>query len=183
MTELDNIGNKLRSLRQARKISIKKMADTSGVSSSLISQIEHGKVSPSLNTLKKILDAMGETVISLVQQNSSENTMKGLIKREDRMTVTVAPGLYYEVLSAPNKSYSMFISYLSPDAGTEDFFIHEGIESGIMLKGKIELQLGDSTLILEEGDSITHSSTIPHKWRNLGDEVAIGIWVVCPPSF
>ncbi len=183
MTELDNIGNKLRSLRQARKISIKEMADTSGVSSSLISQIEHGKVSPSLNTLKKILDAMGETVISLVQQNSSESPMKGFIKREDRMTVTVAPGLYYEVLSAPNKSYSMFISYLSPDAGTEDFFIHEGIESGIILKGKIELQLGDSTLILEEGDSITHSSTIPHKWKNLGNEVAIGIWVVCPPSF
>ena len=133
--------------------------------------------------MKKILNAMDETIISLVQLGNRENTMKGFIRKKDRMKVIVAPGVHYEVLSTMNNSYSMFISYLNPGSGTEEFFIHEGLESGVILQGKVELIIGDTPLIMEEGDSITHSSTIPHKWRNIGNETVIGIWVVSPPSF
>ncbi|WP_334103238.1 helix-turn-helix domain-containing protein [Mesotoga prima] len=183
MTDLDNIGEKLKSLREAHSINAKDLAEKAGVSTSMISQIEHGRVSPSLSTLKKILTAMDETIISLVQLDMRENTLKGLIKKDDRVKVIVAPGLYYEVLSTPNASYAMFLSYLSPGSGTEEFFIHEGLESGIIVQGKVELTVGDTVIIMEEGDSITHSSVVPHKWRNIGEDTVIGIWVVSPPSF
>lgn len=183
MTDLDNIGDKIRTLREARNLSVKILAEISGVSTSMISQIEHEKVSPSLSTLKKILDAMDETIISLVQLGNKQNSIKGLIKKEDRMKVIVSPGVHYEVLSTMNKTYSMFVSYLNPGSGTEDFFIHEGLESGLIIQGKVELTIGETKVIMENGDSITHSSTIPHKWRNIGDETVVGIWVVSPPSF
>lgn len=183
MTDLDNIGDNIKTLRESRNLSLKDLAKRSGLSSSLISQIEHEKVSPSLSTLKKLLAAMDETIISLVQLNYKENAVKGLIKKEDRIKVVLARGLYYEVLSTTNNSYSMFISYLSPNSGIEEFFIHEGLESGLILEGRVELILDSISIIMEEGDSITHSSAVPHKWRNVGDKTAIGVWVVSPPSF
>lgn len=183
MTDLDNIGDKIRTLREARDLSVKDLAKKSEVSASMISQIEHEKVSPSLSTLKKILNAMNETIISLVQLGNKESAIKGLIKKKDRMKVIVSPGVHYEVLSTMNNKYSMFVSYLNPSSGTEDFFIHEGLESGLIIQGKVELTIGETKVVMEKGDSITHSSTIPHKWKNVGDETVVGIWVVSPPSF
>lgn len=78
----------------------------------------------------------------------------------------------------------MFIVYLEPghDSG-QSFYAHEGIESGIVIQGSVEISLGDKTVVLNEGDSITYPSTLPHKWKNVGKITAVGIWVVSPPSF
>ncbi|MEJ5228683.1 MAG: helix-turn-helix domain-containing protein [Pseudothermotoga sp.] len=182
--ELDNIGQKIRALRQAKNMTVRELAKLTGVTPGLISQIEHGRVSPSLGTLKKILAALGETIISLVKQDVGEQALKGVVRKDERRRVFVSSGLTYELLSAKNKAYSMFISYLEPghDSG-QNFYAHEGIESGIVIKGSVEISLGDKVIVLNEGDSITYPSTIPHKWRNVGKVTAVGVWVVSPPSF
>lgn len=183
-TELDNIGAKIRTLRQSKQMTVRELAKLADVTPGLISQIEHGRVSPSLSTLKKILSALGETIISLVEQDIGEQAVRGIIRKEERNRVYVSKGLTYELLSAKNRAYSMFISYLEPghDSG-ENLYSHEGIESGLVLKGSVEISLGDKSIVLKEGDSITYPSTIPHKWRNVGNVTAVGIWVVSPPSF
>lgn len=182
--ELDNIGEKIRALRQSKQITVRELARLVGVTPGLISQIEHGRVSPSLSTLKKILAALGETIISLVEQEVGEQALKGVVRKSERRKVIVRPGLTYELLSAKNKAYSMFISYLEPDCDSGDsFYAHEGIESGIVIQGTIEITLGDKKVILNEGDSITYPSTVPHRWKNVGKATAVGIWVVSPPSF
>lgn len=183
-SELDNIGEKIRSLRQSKKLTVRELAKLSGVTPGLISQIEHGKVSPSLNTLKAILSALGETIISLVEQDVGDQIIKGIVRKEERRKVIVSPGLTYELLSSKNNAYSMFISYLEPGADSgESFYAHEGIESGIVIQGEVEITVGDKSIVLREGDSITYPSTIPHRWKNVGNVTAVGVWVVSPPSF
>jgi len=184
MSELDNIGQKIKLLRESKKMTLRELAKSSGVTPGLISQIEHGKVSPSLSTLKRILDALGETIISLVEQDVGEQALRGVVRKENRRKVVVSPGLTYELLSSKNKAYSMFISYLEPGSQSgKTFYAHEGLESGIIIKGSIEIMLGNKKVVLKEGDSITYPSTIPHRWRNPGIETVVGIWVVSPPSF
>lgn len=183
-TELDNIGQKIRTLRQAKHMTVRELAKLAGVTPGLISQIEHGKVSPSLSTLKRILSALGETIISLVEQEIGEQALKGVVRKNERRKVIVCPGLTYELISTKNRAYSMFISYLEPGCDSGDsFYAHEGIESGIIIQGSVEITLGDRKVVLNEGDSITYPSTVPHRWRNVGNVTAIGIWVVSPPSF
>ncbi|MFN3283945.1 MAG: helix-turn-helix domain-containing protein [Pseudothermotoga sp.] len=182
--ELDNIGGKIRSLRQSKQMTVRELAKLADVTPGLISQIEHGRVSPSLSTLKRILAALGETIISLVEQDIGEQALKGVVRKEERRRVFVSPGLTYELISSKNRAYSMFISYLEPgyDSG-ENFYSHEGIESGLVIQGSVEISLGDKSVVLNEGDSITYPSTIPHKWKNVGKVPAVGVWVVSPPSF
>jgi transcriptional regulator with XRE-family HTH domain len=92
MNDFDHIGDKIRILREDKNYTVKELAEKSKVSSSLISQIEHEKVSPSLNTLKRILDALDETIISLVEMEKGFDKDKSLIKKKDRIKVIVAPG-------------------------------------------------------------------------------------------
>lgn len=182
--ELDNIGEKIRLLRRSKRMTVKELATLAGVTPGLISQIEHGKVSPSLSTLKKILSALGETIVSLVEQEVGEQILKGVVRKNERRKVLVCPGLSYELISAKNKVYSMFVVYLEPGCDSGDsFYAHEGIESGIVIQGSVEITLGDRKIVLNEGDSITYPSTLPHKWKNVGEVTAVGIWVVSPPSF
>ncbi len=182
--ELDRIGEKIRALRLAKRMTVRELAKLSGVTPGLISQIEHGRVSPSLSTLKKILSALNETIISLVEQTVGEEALRGITRKEERKKVIVAPGLTYELISAKNNAFSMFISYLEPgyDSG-DSFYAHEGIEAGIVIQGEVEITIGNKTAVLKQGDSITYPSTLPHRWRNVGKTIAIGIWVVSPPSF
>jgi transcriptional regulator with XRE-family HTH domain len=182
--ELDNIGQKIRALRQAKQMTVREIASLAGVTPGLISQIEHGRVSPSLSTLKRILSALGETIISLVEQEVGEQALKGVVRKNERRKVIVRPGLIYELISAKNKAYSMFISYLEPGCDSGDsFYAHEGIESGIVIQGTVEITLGDKKIVLNEGDSITYPSTVPRRWKNVGKVTAIGVWVVSPPSY
>ncbi len=183
MNDFDHIGDRIKLLRESKNITVKDLAEKSDVSSSLISQIEHEKVSPSLNTLKRILNALGETIISLVEMEKEFDKNKSLIKEEDRIKVIVAPGCIYEVLSVKNNNFSLFVSRFEPGYEADDFFVHDGIEAGIILKGKIELTIGESKVLMEKGDSITHSSLIPHRWKVVGNEIVEAIWVVSPPSF
>ncbi|HIP92489.1 MAG TPA: cupin domain-containing protein [Thermotoga sp.] len=184
MEDIENIGKKLKEVRKSKGIKLKDLAKKIGVTPSLISQIEHGKVSPSLSTLKKILDALEETLISIFQENPLNEEARYVVRKNERTNIIVSEALRYELLSTKNSVLAMFIVYLKPGEGSgKDFYSHEGLETGIILQGKMEITVGDKIFILEEGDSITYPCTLPHKWRNIGDKEAIGIWVVSPPTF
>jgi len=183
LNEIEELGQRLRKVRESKKITLRGLARTIGVTPSLLSQIENGKVSPSLSTLRKILDALGETLFSIFQDNEKIENMY-VIRKDERKKIIVSKALHYEVLTTKNDSITMFIVYLEPGEGSgEDFYVHKGIEAGLILQGRMEITIGDKVFVLEKGDSITYPSNVPHRWRNIGKEKAIGIWVVSPPSF
>lgn len=184
MSEFEELGKRIRNIRKSKGITLRDLAKMVDVTPSLLSQIENGKVSPSLSTLKKVLDSLGETLFSIFQDRREEKEAMFVVRKDKRKKVVVSESLHYEILTTKNDSFIMFLVYLEPGEGSgKDFYVHRGLEAGLILQGKMEITVGNKIFVLEEGDSITYPSDTPHKWRNIGEKRAIGIWTVSPPTF
>ena len=73
---------------------------------------------------------------------------------------------------------------LPPGQSNEEApFIHDTEEWGVLLSGRLEVHLGSETYTLNAGDSISFRGVVPHWYKNPGDEPAVSIWIVTPPSF
>jgi transcriptional regulator with XRE-family HTH domain len=139
-----------------------------GVSRGMLSKIENGQVSTSLETLHRISDALGMTLAQLfknfdVPTGSAQHVKSGegleVVRRGTRR------GHTYHLLAydqGPRKQVEPFL--ITMDDASEVFptFTHPGTEFIYMLEGSIEYRHGRSTYLLEPGDSLTFKGSIPH---------------------
>ncbi len=123
------------------------------------------------------------------QGNDPRWNQKGevfLVKR-DRRKMMRMPGCDFEYfLLSPdlNRKIEFLLTIGGPGQSSGlDFFSHDGEECGIVVKGKVEFTIGGEKYIMEEGDSIYFSSSIPHSWKNVGETPVELIWAITPPSF
>jgi transcriptional regulator with XRE-family HTH domain len=181
-----NLGQRLRDFRVTRSLSLRALADSSGVTASALSQIENGKSSPSVSTLKKVLTALETTLGDFFRQDIEINGSSNVFPAKTLTNVASGPGLRY--LSLPGASSSRALQILdenyapSSDTGPE-LYSHAGEEGGICISGQIELTVNGSTEILNPGDAYYFRSALPHRWSNIGDEPARLISACTPPSF
>jgi len=176
------LGERLRKLRKARGLTLAQLAERVGKSEGYLSRLERGQVNPSLSTLKRIADVLGRPVVQLL-----DDVVLPLARAAQdggHRRLIVSPELEYVILSAPNDRFALFKVILAKggSSGAEPY-CHQGLEAGIVLKGKVRITVGGKSFVLEAGDSITYRSDFPHRFENVGDEQAIGIWVVSPPTF
>ena len=85
--------------------------------------------------------------------------------------------------STRDKKMQVFYTTIKPGGGSKGLFTHKGEEFGLVLKGRLELMLKGKPYIVEENETVYFSSEIPHGWTNKGQEDAVVIWVITPPSF
>lgn len=178
-------GEKIRSVRERKGITMKEVAEKCGVTESLISQIERNKVSPAIETLLSIVDVM-DIDIEYLFGDFKKNKQVDIVKKNDRNMFS-SHGVVYEQLSSAwkNLEHGIEAYYLEIDSGSEkgsEEYGHIGMEMGIILQGKGELKYGTETYALESGDSISFSSDIPHVLRNSGTGKLKAYWVVTPPK-
>jgi len=157
-----------------------------GLSKSHISQIENGKISPSVSSLVKIGNALRFPMSSFFE--IVDINKKYLVKRDERKKFSVhSSDIVYELLSTDLKGRMMEASVIrfkkGARTGKGDLYSYEGEQVGLLLKGKLEINLNGEIIIMEEGDSIYFRSSIPHSGRNIGDGEAIAVWVITPPNF
>lgn len=178
-------GGKLRTVRERREITMRTLASKIGVSESLISQIERDRISPSLDTLMAIVDAL-EIDLEYLFKDFKHNKSVSLVRKDDRNRHFI-DGVDYEQLSnipdlPPEHAIEAFLLTLPPKAarGNKDYG-HQGRELGFILTGTAELQYGTETYTLEEGDSISFSANIPHTLKNPGAEKLTALWIITPP--
>jgi transcriptional regulator with XRE-family HTH domain len=190
------LGEKLRGLRLSNQITIKELSQRSGVSKSLISQIERGASVPTVTKLMQVAKALEVPVSTLLPDDdtSSDAQLTDVnetgsddiaIVRMDRRKKLVMPwGGFYEML-CPDLQQKMEFIYLHYPVGTkvDDLYTHDGEECGLVLEGKFKGIFGNREIILEPGDSIYYKSSIPHRWENAGEVEVKAIWVITPPSF
>lgn len=178
-------GGKLREVRERRNITLKEVAALAGVSESLVSQIERNKVSPSIDTLLTLADVLGvdhEYLFSDYKKNKSVSILKagtGATLVQDRVTLHQLSRM--EELS---EDYSMEAFMLEIDAGAEKGdkeYGHAGREFGVILEGSAELVYGTETYRLDQGDSVSFPSDIPHILRNIGAGMLKALWIITPP--
>jgi transcriptional regulator with XRE-family HTH domain len=162
------LGNTIRDLRQNQGLTIAEVAEKTGISRGMLSKIENALTATSLETLVKIANALGVSMATLFRHYNSPEGSAQLIKQGQGMEVVrrgTKSGHTYHLLSynqGPNKYFEPFL--ISMDDASEVFpsFEHAGIEFIYMLQGKLNYRHGQTTYLLEPGDSLTFAGDIPH---------------------
>ena len=177
-------GEKLREIRERKKMTMRDVAEKAGVTESLISQIERNKVSPAIDTLFSIAEIL-EIDLEYLFSDFKKSKAVQIIHKDER-EVHVAKGVVYEHLSrASNNEHGIEAYYLVIEPGKEKGdpeYGHVGMEMGIILQGKGELSYGKDTYKLAAGDSLSFASDIPHIIKNTGSTPLKAYWVVTPPK-
>jgi transcriptional regulator with XRE-family HTH domain len=182
-TELQ-LGPRIRSLRQARQVTLRELAERAGVTESFLSQVEREVTSPSIASVQRIARALDLGIADLFVDDVP---LGRVVRRADRRRI-VYPGLNAtdEFLTAGRDGrLQVILTTIEPGGGTGDeAYTHESDEEVvIVLEGRLDLWVGDEHHVLEEGDTITHSSRQPHHNRNPGPGRAVVLFCSTPPSF
>jgi transcriptional regulator with XRE-family HTH domain len=179
------VGEKIRAVRERRGFTLKEVAAAAGVSESLVSQIERNRVSPAVDTLLAIADALDIDLEYLFIDYRRERSLK-IVRKKERASFT-KPGILYERLAQvegeDHKGIEAYIITIKPGAKTGSTeYGHQGWELGIVISGNVELTLGNKIHTLKPGDSVSFHSDIPHVLANGGREILKVFWVTTPPK-
>jgi transcriptional regulator with XRE-family HTH domain len=181
------IGVTVKRIREEQNITLREMAKDVGVSPSFLSQLEQGKASPSLATLKSIADALQTTVGNLIGDSALQPGERLVTTESQRKAFKQAgDGVQMYLLSEPNpyKQMQPILFKLGSNAASgESSYSHYGQEFVVVLTGSLEITLADKSYRLKKGDSIYFNSSTPHSFKNLYKGQTQAIWIVTPPSF
>lgn len=180
-----DIGARLKSVREAHGLSQRELAKRAGMTNASVSLIEQNRVSPSVSSLKKILDSIPMSMVDFftpMQDTPSANYIFRAGEQPDVGSDGVA--LHLVGAGLDSRQISMLREVYLPGADTgADMYRHEGEECGLVIRGRIELTIGDQVHILEAGDGYYFPSTQEHRFRNIGSEAAEVVSANTPPSW
>jgi transcriptional regulator with XRE-family HTH domain len=181
------IGEKVRELREKKGLSLQDMANRTGYTSALLSQVENHLISPPLGALIKIAKALEVRVGTFFGEEPRESY--AIVRRDERKHISryaskegVSYGYAYESLGFDKKDRQMepFLVTLEPaTVKSEKLSTHDGEEFIFILEGEMEAILGGHKDVLHPGDSIYYDSTIPHKvqcHRDIPTRILAVIW-------
>lgn len=163
-----HLGQRVRDARLRNRLTIADVAHLAELSPGMLSKIENGQATASLDSLVRIANALGVPVGSLFKGYGTPAGAARLVKAGEGMEVVrrgTSKGHTYHLLSydqGPRKRFEPFL--ISMDDASEVFptFEHAGTEFIHMLAGRLEYRHGDATYLLEPGDSLTFDGTVPH---------------------
>ena len=178
------LGALLRAIRNSKHLTIKDVASKAGVSSSLLSQIERNRISPSLDTLLRLLEVYGVPPNKFFKDYETLTRVE--IVKKDQRKIYQRKGFKYETLcgesqSKGSHSFNAFFLELAPGqkrGDTDDG--HLGRELGIVIAGSAQLIYGGEIYEIQAGDTLSFFSQIPHVIKNISDELFQAYWIVTP---
>ncbi len=177
------IGEKLRELRIQRGLTQEELADRCELSKGFISQVERELASPSIATLKDMLECLGVTLQAFFSDDSAEKVVfapQDMFEKEDaedgRKITWLVPG-------AQKNSMEPILLELQPGGKSHVMPPIEGEEFGYVLKGQVRLIAGKRSLVVKKGASFCLHPATTHYLENTGANPATVLWVSTPPSF
>ena len=172
-------GKRLMRLRKAKNMALKSLANETGLSSTHISQIEKGEVIPSVAVILQLSRALEiDSSVLLREEKAKAGKDSALDHRkrtEDYSYQTLTPEAAHKRL----KAFKVFIDPKSDHKGVS--YQHQGEEFIYVLKGKIDVMVGENKNTLAPGESIHFNSSIVHKLRNISREKAELLVVLYTP--
>ncbi len=180
-----DVGERLRNVRKAKGVSQRELAKRVGVTNSTISLIEQNRVSPSVASLKKVLDGIPMTLSDFFTMDVEPNEDHYFYLREQQPDIGQG-NLNYFLIGADhqNRNITLLREVYEPGSDTgEDMISHEGEECGVVVEGEIEVTVGDIVKILSEGEGYYFATNKPHRFRNLAERRATIISASTPVTF
>jgi transcriptional regulator with XRE-family HTH domain len=191
------LGARLRAIRLRRGLTVRELAGRLELSASSVSQIERGKLQPSVRTLYALASEFGVTVDEVLFEQPSpvangasaelpEAPVTGpglaLQRAAGRPAITLDSGVTWERLMLWADEDVEFIEatyHPGGASGPDDALVsHSGHEFGHVLSGSLRVVVGSDEFVLAPGDSISFPSSTPHRLSNEGSELARAVWVV-----
>lgn len=177
-----DLGIKVKEIRKGKKLSIASLSKMSGISEGMISQIERNTVVPSAVVLWKIAMALDRSVSYFFGEESLEDDVVLCKKGEHKRIERSGESGYFEMLTPKGKRQIELIkvSILPNNEKYNKPVMHAGEECGIVIEGKLTVEVNNKRYYLEGGDSIQFDSTLPHCYINESDKECISIWAEQP---
>ena len=178
------LGERLRAVRQLRRLTLREVATAAGVSESFVSQLERGRSSASVATLQRLAAAVGIEISDLFAAEPQAGPR--VLRREERQQLEWGH-LGRKALLTPKPFHSLEVVAAAFDpggsTGDEPYTHGDSEELLLVLAGRIHLQLGSELLDLSAGDSVNYRSSTAHRVSNPGAEPAEVLFVISPPSY
>jgi len=178
------LGARVRALREAMDLSLRDLAERSGVSAPMLSQVERGETSPTMQIAGRIASGLDLRLSQLLRLD--EDGAVTVVRRDERRKGPAAVGGHsYEILSPPLPGQRAELSRhtLAPGAttgGPGDAPVHEpgSRETAVVESGTVILACDDRRFELTEGDCVTFDADLPHHFENPGGRAAVLLAVV-----
>ncbi|HEY1593106.1 MAG TPA: XRE family transcriptional regulator [Solirubrobacteraceae bacterium] len=178
------LGPRIRALREAMDLSLRALAERSGVSAPMLSQVERGETSPTLQVAGRIAEGLELRLSQLLRLD--EYGAVSVVRRSERRKGPAArSGHSYEILTPPLPGQRAELSrhVLAAGAvtgGAGDPPMHEpgSRETALVESGTVVLICDGQQYELEGGDCVTFDADLPHHFENPGDDEAVLLAVV-----
>jgi transcriptional regulator with XRE-family HTH domain len=181
-TSIDvDVGGNLRRLREERALSIRALAEKSGLAINTLSLIENGKSSPSVSTLQQLAIALAVPITAFFETEAPKRNV-AFVRAGQRPRAVFDHGIL-EDLGADSviERVEPFVVILEPNSGSGvQEIVHTGYEFIYCLEGRLLYTIEGQTYLLEPGDSLLFEAHHPHRWQNLGPGISRSILVLYP---
>jgi transcriptional regulator with XRE-family HTH domain len=181
-TQGDQVGHRIRQLRQSKGISGRELASRAGVTPAYISRLENAKVSPTVATLSRIVHAMDSTITSLFGGDEQDGPV---VRSGERRPVQSRGVEDYRITPSWTSRLEVLESIVQPGHGSgPNLHTHSGDEECVLvLEGELTIWLGDDEHQLRPGDSATFLCRWPHRWLNQHDQPSRVLWIITPAVY
>jgi mannose-6-phosphate isomerase-like protein (cupin superfamily) len=174
------IGARLRSARQARRLTIEKVADAVGLNKGFVSRLERDEVSASVASLVAVCDVLGIRVGELFDSPTTS-----FVKKGTGGPINFGGDHVREMLLTPGNQEQLQVihSVMEPGASGGDglYTLNVNVEFLYVVTGAVDVQFGVEALRVEAGDALTWPGREPHTWRNASDkEGCEALWIMTP---
>ncbi len=180
-----SLGPRVRALREAMDLSLRDLADRSGVSAPMLSQVERGETSPTLHTAARIAAGLELRLSQLLRLDEGAGHVQ-VVRAGERHRGGGTGGHRYEILTPPLPGLRAELARhrIAPGAATggpDDPPRHEAgsRETALVESGTVVLDIDGERHELAAGDCVTFDADLSHHFENAGDEEATLIAVVC----
>ncbi len=182
-----DIGSKLRQLRLRKKIALVDLGKHTGLSASMLSQLENGKLIPTLPTLARIAMVFDVGLEFFFGEKRPKRvfaiTRAGERLRFPELSDEPCPGYFFEVLAygAIDKNMSAYLADFPQDSGSAREHAHDGSEFIHVLVGALAIYYQGEEHLLETGDSVYFDSSEAHSYHGRSNSPARAIVITTPP--
>ena len=181
---VDDLGARLRTLRMMYGLSQRELARRAGVTNGTISLIEQNQTSPQIASLKRILNAFPITIAEFFRFDL--NSQDRIFFKREELVDMGGEQISFRLVAAQNGNRMLQIVHelYAPGADTgKAMIVHDGEEGGIVIRGKLEVTVGNQMQVLETGDAYYFNSKVPHRFRNTFAEECEVVSAATPPTF
>jgi transcriptional regulator with XRE-family HTH domain len=180
MLDKAELGRRVKLERLARGMTLKQVADTSGMSPTHISEIERGRTSPTVGALLRIAHALGKSATFFVEED--ELPTVSVVRSHERPHRTITDGgqsvADVDFLTKGIPAGRLRVVELQGLSGDRiEGQTHQGEEILLVMSGKMRVTVGEEAFELGEGDSIQFKGSIPHAFERMGGESPRAFWI------